>query len=591
MIQAKPGAPRSELAQTLASFRGAFRTVGVFSAIINLLMLVPSLYMLQVYDRVLASGNQTTLLMLTVMVLGAFLLMNGLELVRSLLLVRVSTQLDVRLGQRVFTAAFERNLRQPGSPAGQALQDLGTVRQFVGGQGLFAFFDAPWFPLYLAVIFMFDWILGVFALAGTALLVALAWANETVSRNPLAQANALSVQAGQLATNQLRNAEVIEAMGMLPQLMARWARINRRMLKLQCDASEKAGTVSAVSKFTRISLQSLILGLGAMLALQERITPGMMIVGSILMGRALAPVDQLINVWKGWAATRSAWQRLSDLLTEHPVRARAMDLPRPRGQLALEAVTAMPPGSAQPALRNVSFILPEGEVLGVLGASGSGKSTLARLLVGVWGATAGTVRLDGYDLQHWNRDELGPAIGYLPQDIELFAGTVSENIARFRDVDADKVIAAARLAGVHELIQHFPQGYDTPLGEGGAGLSGGQKQRIALARALYDEPALVVLDEPNANLDDQGEHALLQAIVKLRQQGRTVVLVSHRASVLQATTRVLLLRQGTLQAYGPTREVLAELARAASAVGAPATAGQPADQATEHTAEQTTDPV
>lgn len=571
--------PNDEIGQTLREYRQAFRNVGIFSAIINLMMLVPSLYMLQVYDRVLASGNQTTLLMLTLMVVGAFVLMHALELIRSFLMIRVGAQLDLKLNQRVYTASFEQNLKRAGGNAGQALNDLTTMRQFVTGNGLFAFFDAPWFPVYLAVIFMFDWVLGVFAVAGTGVLIALAWANEVVSRKPLGEANSLSVAAGNLATNNLRNAEVIEAMGMLPNLMARWQRIHRRFLKLQGEASEKSGMVSALSKFARITLQSLILGLGALLALENRITPGMMIVGSILMGRALAPVDQLINVWKGWSATQSAYRRLAELLSANPPRVRGMALPRPQGNLALESVTAMPPGSSVPALRGVNLQLQAGEVLGVIGPSGSGKSTLARLLVGVWPATAGKVRLDGSDVYQWNKDELGPHLGYLPQDIELFAGTVSENIARFGMVDADKVIAAAKLAGVHELILHFPQGYDTVLGDGGAGLSGGQKQRIGLARALYDDPALIVLDEPNSNLDDSGEQALLAAIQQLRQRGRTIVVVSHRTSILQVTTRLLLLRQGMVQAFGPTRAVLAELAKATQQpqlAAQPGAASQPA---------------
>lgn len=578
--------PNDEIGQTLREFRQAFRNVGIFSAIINLMMLVPSLYMLQVYDRVLASGNQTTLLMLTLMVVGAFILMHGLELIRSFLMIRVGAQIDLKLNQRVYTASFEQNLKRAGGNAGQALNDLTTVRQFITGNGLFAFFDAPWFPVYLAVIFMFDWVLGVFAVAGTGVLIALAWANEVVSRKPLGEANALSVSSGNLATNNLRNAEVIEAMGMLPNLMTRWHRMHRRFLKLQGEASEKSGMVSALSKFTRITLQSLILGLGALLALENRITPGMMIVGSILMGRALAPVDQLINIWKGWSATQSAYRRLAELLTNNPPRVRGMALPRPNGQLALESVTAMPPGSALPALRNVNLHLPAGEVLGVIGASGSGKSTLARLLVGVWPATAGKVRLDGSDVYQWNKDELGPHLGYLPQDIELFAGTVSENIARFGMVDADKVIAAAKLAGMHDMILHFPQGYDTMLGDGGAGLSGGQKQRIGLARALYDDPALIVLDEPNSNLDDTGEQALLAAIQQLRQRGRTIVVVSHRTSILQVTTRLLLLRQGTVQAFGPTHQVLTELAKAAQpqlAAARPAVAAAPVKAAAART--------
>lgn len=553
--------PKNEIGQALAGFRRAFRNVGFFSAIINLLMLVPSLYMLQVYDRVLASRNETTLLMLTLMVLGTYLLMNGLELVRSFVLIRVGAQLDMQLNKRVYTASFEHNLKRTGGNAGQALQDLSTIRQFLTGNAPFAFFDAPWFPVYLLVIFLFDWVLGVFAVGGTVLLVGLAYANEMVSRKPLAEANSMAVAAGTLATNNLRNAEVIEAMGMLPHLMARWFRLHGRFLQLQAEASEKAGIVTATSKFVRLSLQSLILGLGALLALEGRITPGMMIVGSILMGRALSPLDQLINIWKGWQSTRSAYQRLSELLTSNPPRRHGMSLPKPQGHLSVEGVLAVPPGSNLPVLKNVSLSIAPGDVLGVIGPSGSGKSTLARLLVGVWPAVSGKVRLDGSDVYQWNKDELGPYVGYLPQDIELFGGTIGENIARFGEVDSGKVIEAARRAGVHEMILRFPQGYDTPLGDGGAGLSGGQKQRIGLARAMYDDPSLIVLDEPNSNLDDIGEQALLDAINDLRARGKTLVVITHRTSIIAATNQLLVLRDGTAQLFGPTRDVLTELAK------------------------------
>lgn len=554
--------PNNEIGQALEGFRGAFRSVGMFSAIINLLMLVPSLYMLQVYDRVLSSRNETTLVMLTLMVLVTYLIMNGLEFVRSFVLIRVGAQLDMKLNKRVYTASFEQNLKKSGGNAGQALQDLTTIRQFVTGNSLFAFFDAPWFPLYLLVLFLFDWVLGVFAVAGTAILIVLAYVNEVVSRKPLAEANGMAVTAGTLATNNLRNAEVIQAMGMLPNLMTRWFKLHGRFLQLQAEASEKAGIVTATSKFVRISLQSLILGLGALLALENRITPGMMIVGSILMGRALAPVDQLINVWKGWASTRSAYQRLSELLASNPARREGMPLPKPLGHLSLEGVAAVPPGSSVPALRNLNLTVNAGDVVGVIGPSGSGKSTLARLLVGVWPAAAGKVRLDGADVYQWNKAELGPYVGYLPQDIELFGGTVAENIARFGEVDSSKVIQAAQRAGVHEMILQLPQGYDTPLGDGGAGLSGGQKQRLGLARAMYDDPSLIVLDEPNSNLDDTGELALLSAINDLRKRGKTLVIITHRTNAIGITNKLLFLRDGMPQMFGPTKQVLAELAKA-----------------------------
>lgn len=553
--------PQNEIAQTLIGFKGAFRTVGIFSAVINVIMLVPALYMLQVYDRVLSSRNETTLLMLTVMALGAYLLMSALEFVRSFVLIRLGAQLDMKMNKRIYTAAFEQNLKREGGNAGQALQDLTNIRQFLTGNGLFAFFDAPWFPIYLAVIYLFDPLLGMFALGGTVVLVALAYVNEVISKKPLAEASTMAVASSNLATNNLRNAEVISAMGMLPNLMSRWFKLHSRFLQLQAEASEKAGVVSALTKFVRMSMQSVILGLGALLVLDGKITPGMMIVASILMGRATAPVEQLIAVWKNWSSTRSAYQRLNKLLEANPAREAGMSLPKPLGRVSVEAVTAAPPGSSVAVIKNLSFAIAPGDVLGIIGPSGSGKSTLARLLVGIWPAAVGKVRLDGADVYNWNKDELGPSIGYLPQDVELFAGTVSENIARFGEIDAEKVILAAKRAGVHDMILHFPQGYDTPLGDGGGGLSGGQKQRLGLARAMYDDPSLIVLDEPNSNLDDVGEQALVAAINDLRGRGKTIVLITHRTSALSTTNKLLLLRDGMAQLFGPTGQVLAELAK------------------------------
>ena len=551
--------PKTEIAQVLLSFKGTFRTVGIFSAIINLLMLVPSLYMLQVYDRVLASRNETTLLMLTLMALGAFLFMAALELVRSFVLIRIGAQLDMRMNKRIYTATFEQNLKRAGGNAGQALQDFTTIRQFLTGQGLLAFFDVPWFPIYLAVIFLFSPLLGLFALTGAAVLIALAFANQALSKKPLEEANAVAIKSSNLATNNLRNAEVIAAMGMLPALMARWLRLNDRVLQLQAEASQKAGKISSITKFVRISMQSLILGLGALLVLEGKVTPGMMIVAMILLGRALNPVEQLISVWRSWSSTRSAYQRLNELLVANPVRETGMLLPKPLGEVSVEAVTAAPPGSTVSVLENLNFKIAPGDVLGVIGPSGSGKSTLARLLVGAWPVAMGKVRLDGADVYHWNKDELGPYIGYLPQDIELFAGTVAENIARFGEVDSEKVVMTAKRAGVHEMVLRLPQGYNTPLGDGGAGLSGGQKQRLGLARAMYGDPSLIMLDEPNSNLDEVGEQALIEAIDDLRKQDKTIVIISHKNRILAATTKLLLLMDGKAQLFGPTAQVLDRL--------------------------------
>jgi len=534
-------------------------TVGVFSAITNMLALVPSLYMMQVYDRVLASQNELTLAMLTVLMLGAYLMLASLEMIRSFVLVRVGNRFDMMMNKRVYTAAFQQNLKSSGANAGQAMSDLTNVRQFMTGNALFAFFDAPWFPIYLAIIFFFQVPLGFFALGGTLILIALAVVNERITRKPLAEANALSVEANNLATNNLRNAEVIESMGMLPNLMSRWFKVHSKFLGLQASASNKAGMISAATKFVQLSLQSLVLGLGALLVIEHKMSAGMMIAASILVGRAMQPVQQVIGAWKSVGSTRSAYGRLVAILEGNPKRDNGMPLPKPRGALVVEAVTASPPGAKAPVVRNVSFGLEPGDVLGVIGPSGSGKSTLARLLIGVWPAMMGKVRLDGADIYQWNKAELGPHIGYLPQSIELFGGTVSDNIARFGDVDSEKVVAAAQRAGVHEMILHLPEGYDTKLGDGGAGLSGGQRQRLALARAMYDDPSLIVLDEPNSNLDEVGEAALVKAVIELRARGKTIILITHRQAALNATTKLLMMRDGQVAAFGPTQKVLEAL--------------------------------
>jgi ATP-binding cassette subfamily C exporter for protease/lipase len=547
---------QGEIEQVLRTFKRTFITIGMFSAISNLLMLVPSLYMLQVYDRVLGSHNETTLLMLTIMMLVAYLAMSALEMMRSFVLIRVGAHFDMQLNKRVYTAAFEQNLKRAGGNAGQALQDLTGIRQFLTGNALFAFFDAPWFPFYLIVIFLFEPSLGVFALCGTALLVVLAYVNERVSKSPLAEANSMAIASNALATNNLRNAEVIESMGMLPSLMGRWFKLHSRFLRLQAEASEKAGMVGALTKFVQTALQSLVLGFGALLVLEGKISPGMMIAASILVGRAMQPVQQVIAVWKSFSGTRSAYERLTALLENNPERPVGMALPQPKGNLSVETVTAGPPGGQTPTIKAVNFSLQAGDVLGIIGASGSGKSTLARLLVGVWPAAVGSVRLDGSNIYQWNRGELGPHLGYLPQDIELFAGSVSENIARFGEVDAEKVVLAAKRAGVHDMILHLSKGYDTVLGDGGAGLSGGQRQRLGLARAMYGDPSVLVLDEPNSNLDDIGEAALLVAINDLRARGKTIVVVTHRTNIIGATNKLLMLSEGMLVMFGPTNQVL-----------------------------------
>jgi len=556
---------RSELDGVLWSLRRIFLLAGVFSFFVNALMLVPSLYMMQVYDRVLNSRNEMTLLMITLITLGLYLLLGGLEWVRSQLLVRSSVQLDTRLNDRVFRATFAASLRGAGGNPAQALYDVTNLRQFLTGNGLFAFFDAPWAPIYLLVISLLHPWLGLFSLVGSLILVALTWLTEKITQKPLAEANTASMQANIFATNNLKNAEVIDAMGMLPAVQSRWYAKHRVSVALQQIASDRAGAISAATRFFRLAQQSLILGLGALLVIKGELSPGGMIAASILMGRVLAPVEQLIGVWKNLVSVRSAYERLQKLLAAIPAVEPGMPLPAPKGILALENVVAMAPNSQTVILRGVNAGIGAGDVVGIIGPSASGKSTLARLMVGVWPTASGKVRLDGADIFSWNKAEVGPYIGYLPQDVELFEGTIAENIARFATVDADKVVRAAQRAGVHDMILHFPKGYDTPIGPGGGFLSGGQRQRIALARAMYGDPVLVVLDEPNSNLDDVGEQALVRAVLDLKAQGTTVIVVTHRTNIVSVVDKLMLLRDGALQLFGPRNEVMASLAQTAQA--------------------------
>ncbi len=554
---------RSEILEVLGRYKQVFWTVGGFSGVINLLYLAPSLYMMQVYDRVLNSRNETTLIMLSLITLGAFAVMAWIEQIRSQVLVRVGNQVDDELSARVFTAAFERNLRGRTGAAGAAMNDLTQVRQFVTGNGLFAFFDMPWTPIYILVVYLFHPVLGIFVLFGAVVSFLLAWLNERSTKQGLAEANQAAMMGSAFATTNLRNAEVIEAMGMLPALRARWKAMQDRLLQKQSEASDRAGLVSAAIKFWRLTMQSAVLGIGALLVLENLASPGVMIAASILAGRALAPVDLAIASWKQFSSARTSYQRLSQLLEDFPARTQGMSLPRPKGLLTVEQVIASPPGAQAPVLRGVQFAVKPGEVLVIVGPSASGKSTLARLMVGVWLAQAGKVRLDGADIFLWNKDELGPWIGYLPQDIELFEGTIAENIARFGEIDSELVIEAASRAGMHDMILRFPKGYDTPIGESGSALSGGQRQRIALARALYGDPALIVLDEPNSNLDDAGEQALVRAVMQAKSEGRTVILITHRTSIVGIADNLMVLREGAVHMHGPRQQVLQALQEAA----------------------------
>lgn len=551
------GIPKNEVFHALWSHKRAFFTIGTFSAFINILMLVPSVYMLQVYDRVLLSRNEVTLLMLTLIMLGMLGMMALLEYVRSIIAIKIGRHFDMQLNTRVYTATYEANLKNNSSlDARVMLNDLINLRQFLTSSALFTFFDVPWFPIYLLVMFLFSPWLGLFALVGALVLIVLAATNEILSGPPLSEANRLSIMSGNMAGNTLRNSEVIGSMGMLFNLRTRWFILHEKFIHNQLIASERTARLTSLTKFVRLALQSLVLGFGGWLAIDGYITPGMMIAGSILMGRTLSPIEQVINVWKNWSSAKMAYQRIVSILEKYPVNHAGMSLPPPVGNLSVENVSAIPAGSKNTVLNNVSFSIQPGDVLGIVGPSASGKSTLARLLVGVWSVNEGTVRLDNADISQWNKDELGEYIGYLPQNVGIMTGTIAENISRFNEVISEKVIEAAKLVGVHELILSFPNGYDTLIGNGGIKLSGGQTQRIGLARALYGDPSIIILDEPNASLDDAGEKALNQAIKSLQQKNKTVVLITHRANLLSTTNKILLLVDGTVQAFGPAPQIL-----------------------------------
>lgn len=556
-----PTRERNELQAVLLSFKNIFVIVGLFSFVINMLMLVPAIYMLQIYDRVLTSRNQNTLLMLTIIMVMMYVGIGFLEWIRSQVLIRLGNRMDQRLSGKVFQAAFKKSLLFGSANASQYFHDLTGIRQFLTGSGLFAFFDSPWTPIFIAVIFYMHPLLGVFSIVSAILLLGLAALTEIASRKPLAEANKRYNIATAYAAANLRNTEAIEAMGMLGHVRDHWYRKHEVFLKFQEIASERAGVISAITKFVRLTSQSLILGLGAYLAIRNIITPGMMIAASILMGRALHPVELAIGTWKQFLFTRTSYERLGEILDVLSERKAAMSLPAPTGKVTVRNLVAVPPGTNKQILKGISFGMNPGDIVAVIGPSASGKTTLARMLVGIWPPFAGEVRLDGVDISTWNKAELGPYIGYLPQDIELLDGTVAQNIARFGEINSEKVVKAAKATGIHEMVLQFSDGYDTPVGEGGLFLSGGQKQRIALARAIYNEPVFLVLDEPNSNLDEAGERALLQTLVQCKADKKTVVIITHRSSILSVTDKILLLANGVGQVYGPRDEVLAHLQR------------------------------
>ena len=555
---------RSELTQALWAFRREFIVVGIFSMVANVLLLAPTMYMLQIFDRVMVSRSDLTLIAMSLITLFLFMVMAFSEWMRSRVLVAAGLRLDSLLSTRVFNASFEARLTQSGAAVGRAFSDLINVRQFVSGSGTLAFFDLPWAPIYLAVLFVLHPVLGYSALVFAVIQGALAWFGHRQIIVPAEVASKAGSESGAYLQSKLRNAEVLESMGMVHNLRPHWRTRHDLALELSGKAQALTHRITAWSKFIRYSQQSLALGIGALLVIDGQLSPGGMIAANLLMGKALAPIDTLVSTWRSFVSARASFVRLEELLQTYPADDPGLSRTAPQGAVTVRDLVATAPGRPSPILKGISTAVPAGQVTVVLGPSGSGKSTFARCLMGIWPGVSGEVLLDGLPIEGWDRMELGPHLGYLPQDIELFEGSIAENIARFGEVDSEKVIAAARGAGLHEMILRFPKGYDTPIGEAGNLLSGGQRQRVGLARAMYGDPVLVVLDEPNANLDDVGEAALVNSVLQLKARGCTVFLITHRPGILNVADRLLLLQDGMVQADGPRDEVLSAL-RAAQA--------------------------
>lgn len=550
---------KTPLQETLTALKQHIVYVGCFSAAVNLLMLVPIIYMMQIYDRVVSSGSLSTLGMLTIIMIFLLVASGGFEWVRSMIMINASGRLDRMFRDRVYNATFKQALLTGGVPGTLPNNDLSALRQFLTGSGLFAFFDAPWYPIYVGFMFIFHPWFGVIGIIAGVVMVSLAYVTEKVTNEKLQDANAEANWVTSQIGGSIRNAEVIAAMGMNDSLRQRQQKRSDKVLGLQNNASRSAGLLGNLSKSLRLIMQSSTLGVGAYLAIHQEISPGMMIGGSLLLGRALAPIDTLVGNWKGFSVARSQYSRLKELLASTPEDAEKMELPDPQGQLSLEQVAVVPPGARAPVVRGVTLALAAGESLGIIGPSASGKSSLARSILGIWPAAGGKVRLDGSDIAQWDRVKLGPFVGYLPQDIELFDGSISENICRFGEMNPEKIVAAAKLAGVHDLVQRLPQGYDTIIGGHGGILSGGQRQRIGLARAVYGDPKLIVLDEPNSNLDDQGEKELVAALARIKATGCTVVVITHRTMLLMAVDKVLVMKEGQMANFGPRDKILAGL--------------------------------
>jgi PrtD family type I secretion system ABC transporter len=547
---------QNSLQQAYRKYRMAFAATLIFSMFTNLLMFVGPIYMLQIYDRVLSSRNSTTLIALTVIAVCLLMAYGLLEFTRSKLLVRAGLQFDEVLAHPTFHLVVKQQTAMPGSGAQIALNDIDKVREFLTGQGILSFFDAPWVPLFLGLCFAFHPWLGMVATLGALVIFALALANEFSTRGALGEAGRAGNGASHFVSTTMLNAEVIRALGMEKPLSKRWEAQHNEMLDHQATASGRGGVVVSSSKFVRMSLQVAILAVGAYLAMMQEISPGIMIAASIVMGRALAPVEQAVQQWKQFVGARQSHARLKKLFGSIAPDEDRIEMPEPKGDLRVEQLFGTVPGGREPVLRNINFDIKAGEVLALIGPSGSGKSTLVRHIVGATAPASGAVRLDGTEIQHWDPEQLGKHLGYLPQDVKLFRGSVGENVSRFQeDATDEETVTAATLAGAHEMVQQLSDGYGTDVGDNGNYLSGGQRQRVGLARAVYREPCLIVLDEPNSNLDNHGEQALAKCIQTLKERGKTVIIVTHKTGLLALSDKVLMLVNGSVEKFGPTKEI------------------------------------
>ncbi len=553
---------KSDLELALKSMKKIFISLGVYSFFLNILMLVAPLYMLVVYDTVMPSKNLNTLLLVTAITIVFFIGMWLLDYIRSKLMIYVSNKLDLLLNERVFNATFNLAAKYPDRANIQPVRDFGTLKSFLGGQAVFSFFDFPWFPIYIAIMFAFSPVFGLYGLAATVIVILLTWLNNKHTKDGLAESNEAYRKAVNFFDNNIRNVEVVKAMGMKKNLHRIWMEKYNRYLLVHNQASSTAAFYSNASKSFRMMVSSLMYGVGAFLAILGMISPGMIIAGAVLMGRALQPISQMVGTWNNFTAARISYQKLNELLVEFPQEGEKTALPEPKGLIRFENVSIVPPLSQKAVLSGINIEIKPGEVVGVIGPSAAGKSSFAKAVVGVWQPAMGRIRIDGADIHQYNSDDLGEHIGYLPQDIELFEGSIAQNIARFHEdaEDAD-VILAAKLSGTHELILNLPYGYDTVIGPSGLSLSGGQKQRIGLARAIYGNPKIIILDEPNSNLDDAGEYALMMTISALKDKGATVILVTHKKSILALADKLLVLNDGRVFNYDETQKVLTALAQ------------------------------